>query len=145
PTSAPPPKKTPAPAATSSSAVTHSLSPAVQRIVTEKGLDPATVTGTGKDGRLTKGDVLAAGAPAKTPTPTTTPAPAPFVPVHSKQGDKKLVPMTTIRKKIAERLVQAQHNAAMLTTFNEIDMTKVIELRNKYKDSFKEKYGVSLG
>lgn len=129
----------------------QSLSPAVNRIVTEKGLDPATINGTGKDGRLTKGDVLNATpgtTPAATPAPTKsapTPAPAPFVPVNSKQGDKKLVPMTNIRKKIAEKLVQAQHNAAMLTTFNEVDMTKVNELRTKYKDSFKEKYGVSLG
>lgn len=119
----------------------------MNRIVTEKGLDPSTINGTGKDGRLTKGDVLnatpgAAPAPAQTKS---TPAPAPFVPVNSKQGDKKLVPMTNIRKKIAEKLVQAQHNAAMLTTFNEVDMTKVNELRAKYKDSFKEKYGVSLG
>jgi 2-oxoglutarate dehydrogenase E2 component (dihydrolipoamide succinyltransferase) len=63
----------------------------------------------------------------------------------SKQGDIKRVPMTSIRKRIAERLVQAQHTAAILTTFNEIDMTKVIELRAKYKDKFKEKYGVNLG
>lgn len=134
------------------------LSPAVQRVVTEKGIDPSTVQGTGKDGRLTKGDVLAAApgaahgissaaasqpsAPQQAPT-----AKAPtYVPSqNSKQGDKKLVPMTTIRKRIAERLVQAQHNAAMLTTFNEIDMTKLFELRAKYKEAFKEKYGVNLG
>lgn len=130
-------------------AANQSLSPAVNRIVTEKGLDPATINGTGKDGRLTKGDVLSATpgtAPAAAPTKSApSPAPTPFVPVNSKQGDKKLVPMTNIRKKIAEKLVQAQHNAAMLTTFNEVDMTKVNELRTKYKDSFKEKYGVSLG
>lgn len=139
-------KQPTAPVAQASSSSSASLSPAVQRIVTEKGLDPASLSGTGKDGRLTKGDVLMA-TPSTTPTSTKTPqtSPSPFVPTHSKQGDKKLVPMTTIRKKIAERLVAAQHNAAMLTTFNEIDMTKVFELRNKYKDSFKEKYGVSLG
>jgi 2-oxoglutarate dehydrogenase E2 component (dihydrolipoamide succinyltransferase) len=79
------------------------------------------------------------------PTQSKAPAPAYVPPALSKQGDKKLVPMTTIRKKIAERLVQAQHNAAMLTTFNEIDMTKLNELRSKYKESFKEKYGVGLG
>lgn len=149
---APAPAKTAAPAATAAPAPAQpsisaqTLSPAVNRIVTEKGLDPATVNGTGKDGRLTKGDVLAAqpgGAPAAQPAQAkSAPAPVPFV---SKQGDKKLVPMTNIRKKIAEKLVQAQHNAAMLTTFNEVDMTKINELRNKYKDSFKEKYGVSLG
>ncbi len=138
-----------APAQAQPSMNAQTLSPAVNRIVTEKGLDPATVNGTGKDGRLTKGDVLAAqpgGAPAAQPAQAkSAPAPAPFVPMVSKQGDKKLVPMTNIRKKIAEKLVQAQHNAAMLTTFNEVDMTKINELRNKYKDSFKEKYGVSLG
>ncbi|MFN8792005.1 MAG: 2-oxoglutarate dehydrogenase complex dihydrolipoyllysine-residue succinyltransferase [Bdellovibrionales bacterium] len=147
----------PAPAAMSASqgnGTSQPLSPAVQRIVTEKGLDPSSLSGTGKDGRLTKGDVLAATPAAATVTaPSASPASAPaksptpaFVPpALSKQGDKKLVPMTTIRKRIAERLVQAQHNAAMLTTFNEIDMTKLFELRAKYKDSFKEKYGVNLG
>ena len=126
--------------------------PAVQRIVAENNIDTSKIQGTGKDGRLTKSDVMnasQAGAATSAPAPTA-PAQAKSAPVYvppalSKQGDKKLVPMTTIRKKIAERLVQAQHNAAMLTTFNEIDMTKVNELRAKYKDSFKEKYGVGLG
>lgn len=125
-------------------------SPAVQRLVNEKGIDPATVQGTGLGGRLTKGDVLNAPTAATTSQPQAkAPAAQPLVtPVPrgpSKQGDIKRVPMTNIRKKIAERLVQAQHNAAILTTFNEIDMTKVIEIRNKYKDKFKEKYGVNLG
>ena len=126
--------------------------PAVQRIVAENNIDTSKIQGTGKDGRLTKSDVMnasQAGAATSAPAPAA-PAQAKSAPVYvppalSKQGDKKLVPMTTIRKKIAERLVQAQHNAAMLTTFNEIDMTKVNELRAKYKDSFKEKYGVGLG
>ena len=127
------------------------LSPAVQRVVSEKGIDPSTVTGTGKDGRLTKGDVLNAGAGGASisATPATeTPAPAPkpvSAPVSSKQGDIKIVPMTTIRKRIAERLVEAKNTTAMLTTFNEIDMTRVMDLRNKYKDKFKEKNGVNLG
>ncbi|MBK9323619.1 MAG: 2-oxoglutarate dehydrogenase complex dihydrolipoyllysine-residue succinyltransferase [Bdellovibrionaceae bacterium] len=128
------------------------LSPAVNRIVHEKGLDASTIPGTGKEGRLTKGDVLAASSPAMpvtvtAPTAQKTPAPSPVLTPRgpSKQGDKKLVPMTTIRKRIAERLVQAQHTAALLTTFNEIDMTKVTELRAKYKDKFKEKYGINLG
>lgn len=125
--------------------------PAVQRIVAENNVDLSKVQPTGKDGRFTKADVMnapqasiqttSAPAQAKAPAPTPTYVP----PGLSKQGDKKLVPMTTIRKRIAERLVQAQHTAAMLTTFNEIDMTKLNELRAKYKDSFKEKYGVSLG
>lgn len=149
----PPPTATPqAPAG----AASQHLSPAVNRIVTERGLDPATIAGTGKDGRLTKGDVLfatpgAAVAPAA-PAPAQERAKAPAAPTvvptprgPSKQGDKKLVPMTTIRKRIAEKLVQAQHTAALLTTFNEIDMSKATELRAKYKDKFKEKYGVNLG
>jgi 2-oxoglutarate dehydrogenase E2 component (dihydrolipoamide succinyltransferase) len=128
------------------------LSPAVSKIVAEKGIDPSTVSGTGKDGRLTKGDVMNAGGTAPT---ASAPAPAAAKPAAaptpivlrgpSKQGDEKRVPMTTIRKKIAEKLVQAQHTAAILTTFNEIDMTKATELRTKYKDKFKEKYGASLG
>lgn len=131
------------------------LSPAVQRIVTEKNLDPSAIQGTGKDGRLTKGDVLEAqaGAPAKA---AAAPAPAAKAPTAaatnamaargpSKQGDKNLVPMTTIRKRIAERLKEAQNTAALLTTFNEIDMSKVMELRGKYKDKFKERYGINLG
>lgn len=125
------------------------LSPAVQRVVNEKGVDPSTVTGTGLGGRLTKSDVANAQAtPAATPVPVAAKAPAPAAPVlrgPSKQGDVKRVPMTSIRKRIAERLVHAQQTAALLTTFNEIDMSKVIELRTKYKDKFKEKYGVNLG
>lgn len=134
-------------------------SPAVQRLINEKGIDPASLQGTGLGGRLTKGDVLQASSAVTSSTtpasaaPTTSaskteakaPASTPAVRGPSKQGDIKRVPMTNIRKKIAERLVQAQHNAAILTTFNEIDMSKMIELRNKYKDKFKEKYGVNLG
>ncbi len=126
-------------------------SPAVQRLVNEKGIDPASVQGTGLGGRLTKADVINAPVAATTTSqtqakaPTTQPLVTPTPRGPSKQGEIKRVPMTNIRKKIAERLVQAQHNAAILTTFNEIDMTKVIEIRNKYKDKFKEKYGVNLG
>ena len=126
-------------ASSSAGASTH-LSPAVQKIVTEKGIDPTTVAGTGKDGRLTKGDVLSATpAVAKAPSapqPGATPAPS---------ADEKRVPMSTIRKRIAERLVFSQQSTATLTTFNEIDMSKVMALRSRYKDQFKEKYGVGLG
>ncbi|MBX2987281.1 MAG: 2-oxoglutarate dehydrogenase complex dihydrolipoyllysine-residue succinyltransferase [Bdellovibrionaceae bacterium] len=134
------------------------LSPAVQRLVTETGADPAKIAGTGKDGRLTKGDVLAANAgggslqtttPAKEKPASAKPAAEPMFPGGSarasKQGEKKLVPMTTIRKRIAERLVEAKNTTAMLTTFNEIDMSRVMDLRNKYKDKFKEKNGINLG
>ncbi len=139
-------------AAASNQASTH-LSPAVQRIVSEKNIDTAGMQGTGKDGRLTKGDVQNAPAAAKASAPAGKPAAAPLVSAAdvmaprgaSRQGDKKLVPMTTIRKKIAEKLKEAQNTSALLTTFNEIDMGKVVELRTKYKEKFKEKYGLSLG
>jgi 2-oxoglutarate dehydrogenase E2 component (dihydrolipoamide succinyltransferase) len=132
------------------------LSPAVQRVVSEKGIDPSTVAGTGRDGRLTKSDVMNAPAAGygNAAAPATAPAAgkAPAAPVQaptlrgpSKQGDEKRVPMSTIRRKTAERLKQAQNTAAILTTFNEVDMSKAIELRGKYKDKFKEKYGTSLG
>lgn len=135
------------------------LSPAAQRVVSERGLDASTIAGTGKDGRVTKGDALAAPAPsgassngaapaaAKAPAPAK-PAAEPLFPSagrSTQQGEKKLVPMTTIRKKIAERLVEAKNSTAMLTTFNEIDMSRLMEVRTKYKDKFKEKYGVNLG
>lgn len=142
----------PASSPAASKETSQHLSPAVQRIVTEKNLDPAAISGTGKDGRLTKGDVLDAqagqkAAPAATAAPAKPAAPT-VVPVAtgpSKQGDKKLVPMTTIRKRISEKLKEAQNTSALLTTFNEIDMGKVMDLRGKYKDKFKEKYGVNLG
>lgn len=131
------------------------LSPAVQRVVAERGIDPSTVQGTGRDGRLTKADVANTtpsggyGGTAQTPAPAAkeskAPVQAPALRGPSKQGDEKRVPMTTIRKKTAERLKQAQNTAAILTTFNEVDMSKAIELRGKYKDKFKEKYGTSLG
>lgn len=123
------------------------LSPSVQKAVTEKGLDPASISGTGRDGRLTKSDVAnAQPAPAAAPAKTPSPAPAPKAfNGPSKQGDEKRVAMTTIRKKTAERLKAAQNTAAILTTFNEVDMSKANELRTKYKDRFKEKYGTSLG
>ncbi len=146
PASAPPASAAPTPAANANT----TLSPAVQRIVNEKGLKASTIQGTGPRDRVTKEDALNAKAPAASAPAAKAPATAPTyvtpsVSGPSKQGDIKRVPMTNIRKKIAERLVQAQHNAASLTTFNEIDMTKVIELRTKYKDKFKEKYGVNLG
>lgn len=137
------------------------MSPAVRRVVDESGVNPAGVKGTGKDGRLTKADVEQA---ARTQAPAgasaaNIPASAngtaakakseiPPLPVKSpRAGSNEIVrkPMTTIRKRIAERLVQAQHTAAILTTFNEVDMTAVMELRERYKDQFKKKYDVSLG
>lgn len=123
------------------------LSPSVQKVVAERGLDAKQISGTGKDGRLTKEDVLKAPAASKDAAPAAAKAPvsAPSMSGPSKQGDEKRVPMNNIRKKIAERLVFSQQSTATLTTFNEIDMSRVMELRAKYKDKFKEKHGVGLG
>jgi 2-oxoglutarate dehydrogenase E2 component (dihydrolipoamide succinyltransferase) len=122
---------------------TLNLSPSVRRIVDEKGIDPTAVSGTGKDGRLTKKDVLDI-------QPKTIVIPEPIkAPATDKKaqpaGSINRVPMTTIRKKIAERLVQAQQTAAILTTFNEVDMSAVMDIRAKYKDHFEKKHNVKLG
>ena len=119
------------------------LSPAVQRLASENNINTQGMTGTGLGGRLVKEDLQNAKPAPAAPQAAKAPlAPAKtLVPV----GTKERVPMTTIRKKIAERLVMAQKTAAILTTFNEIDMTKVIEIRNKYKEKFKEKNGINLG
>ncbi len=121
------------------------LSPAVRRLVTEHDLDPAAITGTGKDGRLTKEDVLAyletmADPPVSEPE---APAPPP-APATSSDGERR-EPMSQIRTRIAERLVSAQQTAAMLTTFNEVDMSGIFDLRAKYKEMFADVHGVSLG
>ena len=124
-------------------APTDALSPAVRRLVTEHELDPATIAGTGKDGRLTKGDVLAhldSASPEPEPKPEPkTPPPAPS------SVDERREPMSQIRTRIAQRLVSAQQTAALLTTFNEVDMSGIFELRAKYKEPFAEVHGVSLG
>ncbi|MEY4374548.1 MAG: 2-oxoglutarate dehydrogenase, component, dihydrolipoamide succinyltransferase, partial [Candidatus Eisenbacteria bacterium] len=122
------------------------LSPAVRRIVEERGLDPAAIAGTGPHGRVLKEDALAA-APAA-PAQPTAPAPASAAPSASPADtdeDVRVVPMNRIRQRIAERLVQAQHTAAILTTFNEIDMSRVMELRARHKDAFEKSHGVKLG
>ncbi len=125
----------PASNAAAPSAKSDDLSPAVRRVVAEKGLDPAAIAGTGKDGRITKWDAEGTGSKPATSSPV---APAAV-------GGVRRVPMTTIRKRIAERLVHAQHTSAILTTFNEIDMTAVMEARTKYKEKFEKKHGVGLG
>lgn len=122
------------------------LSPAVRRLVTEHDLDPAAITGTGKDGRLTKGDVLAYLESAASDPPVSEPeAPAPPpAPAVSSDGERR-EPMSQIRTRIAERLVSAQQTAAMLTTFNEVDMSGIFDLRAKYKEMFADVHGISLG
>jgi 2-oxoglutarate dehydrogenase E2 component (dihydrolipoamide succinyltransferase) len=146
--------ETPAPAAASEELLTpaQTMSPAVRRAVLEHGVDPSTIKGTGKDGRLTKEDVLAAAeakakGPAPAPAPAPTPAPAPAAPAtggSAARGTER-VKMTRMRQTIAKRLKAAQDNAALLTTFNDCDMSAVIEARDKYKDLFAKKHDIRLG
>ncbi|MDQ8197595.1 2-oxoglutarate dehydrogenase complex dihydrolipoyllysine-residue succinyltransferase [Pelagicoccus enzymogenes] len=123
------------------------VSPAVRRIAEEEKIDPAKVEGTGKDGRVTKGDMLKAGSsrmPAEEEKKPAASAPAPAKPASSGERTTRKR-MTPLRAKIAERLVAAQQEAAMLTTFNEVDMSAVMGLRKKYQDAFVKKNGVKLG
>ncbi len=143
------------PSAAAGTTDTRPKSPAVARMSAENNIDTAGIPGTGRDGRLTKGDLIqhqeggtspkpssppiAAPAPAAAPAAAKIPAPA--------AGERRVrrEKMTRIRQRIAERLVEAQHTAAMLTTFNEVDMTEVMELRKKYKEPFAKNHGVNLG
>ena len=136
----------------------YGLSPAVRRLVTENDLDPAAITGTGKDGRLTKEDVLAyldseVAEVADPPVSETDDEPqeaqksqkvSETPPAVSSDGERR-EPMSQIRTRIAERLVSAQQTAAMLTTFNEVDMSGIFDLRAKYKERFADVHGISLG
>lgn len=136
------PAPTPAPVAASAPAA-EKLSPAVQKMVGDNNLNPASIAGTGKDGRVTKGDVinhLESPAPVAKPT-----APAAPVVARAAGPREEKVKMSRLRQKIAERLKEAQNTAAMLTTFNEVDMTAVMEMRNSYKDVFEKKHGTKLG
>lgn len=146
------PAPSPAPAAKEAPsadqvAAAQTLSPAVRRAVLEHGVDPSTIKGTGKDGRLTKEDVLAAAkakgdpAPAPAPAPAASPAPA----AAGVGRNEERVKMTRMRQTIARRLKGAQEEAALLTTFNDCDMSAVIEARTKYKDLFAKKHNIRLG
>jgi 2-oxoglutarate dehydrogenase E2 component (dihydrolipoamide succinyltransferase) len=117
--------------------------PAARRVAKEKGVDPATVAGTGPAGRVTKADVEAAAAP-RSAEPAPRPAAAPTVLATAGRPERR-VPMTRLRARIAERLVEAQQTAAMLTTFNEVDLAAVSALRARYKDRFEKEHGVKLG
>ena len=110
------------------------LSPSVKRIIEEKNIDINTISGSGKDGRIVKGDLLDAMGQNFAPTQA-----------RATKGNEERVKMTRLRATIAKRLKEAQNNAAMLTTFNEIDMTRIIEMRADYKDGFQKRYGVKLG
>ncbi|WP_176595122.1 2-oxoglutarate dehydrogenase complex dihydrolipoyllysine-residue succinyltransferase [Sphingobium sp. 15-1] len=123
------------------------LSPAVRRLVLEHGLDPSKIKGTGKDGRLTKDDVVAAAAAgtAKAAASAAAAAPAAAAPTAGPSRAQERVKMTRLRQTVAKRLKEAQNNAALLTTYNDVDMTNVIEARAKYKDLFEKKHGVRLG
>jgi len=137
------PAPTPIAAAVADAAA--ALSPAVRRVVLEHGIDPATVKGSGKDGRITKEDVLAAAA-AKSATPApAVAAPAAAAPAASGERGEERVKMTRLRQTIARRLKDAQDTAALLTTFNDCDMSAVMAAREKFKDSFEKKHGVKLG
>jgi len=122
------------------------LSPAVRRLLAEHDLDPGVIPATGKGGRLTKEDVLAY-IERRKPTAAAAPAPRAEAPAPASapgEGEER-VPMTPIRRRIAERLVQAQQTAAILTTFNEIDMSAVLALRAAHRESFQKKHGIGLG
>ncbi len=135
---------TPAEEAAARGGAADKLSPAVRRLVEEHGLDAAMIPGSGRDGRITKADVMQFLERGKTPTPTPTPAPSAPAPVAGSRGERR-VPMTRLRARIADRMVEAQHAAAMLTSFNEVDLGEVMRLRKQYRDSFEKKYGVRIG
>ncbi|WP_088148642.1 2-oxoglutarate dehydrogenase complex dihydrolipoyllysine-residue succinyltransferase, partial [Achromobacter denitrificans] len=127
--------------APASKAAAGVASPAAAKILAEKGVDAATVSGSGRDGRVTKGDALAANAaPAKAAAAPVAP------PTLSLDGrPEQRVPMSRLRARIAERLLQSQQENAILTTFNEVNMQAVIDLRAKYKDKFEKEHGIKLG
>jgi 2-oxoglutarate dehydrogenase E2 component (dihydrolipoamide succinyltransferase) len=135
-------------AATQAPTQSDALAPSVRRLVSEHGLSPADIAATGKDGRLTKGDVLAAvsgQAQAQTQAPQI-PAAQTARPAGTDQSAREeRVKMTRLRQTIARRLKESQNTAAQLTTFNEVDMSALMQLRSEYKDLFEKKYGVRLG
>ena len=151
PTAAAPAPATPvaAPTAATENYATGHASPAAAKILAEKGIPAATVAGTGKDGRVTKEDALGASTPAAAPAPSATPS-APVVASQatatgsSVRGQRR-EKMSSLRKTVSRRLVAVKNETAMLTTFNEVNMKPIMDLRSKFKDQFKEKHGVGLG
>ena len=134
----------PAAAAPASTAAAGVASPAASKILAEKGVDAASVSGTGRDGRVTKGDALAASAQPKAAPAKAAAAPAPTTLSLDGRPEQR-VPMSRLRARIAERLLQSQQENAILTTFNEVNMQAVIDLRAKYKDKFEKEHGIKLG
>jgi 2-oxoglutarate dehydrogenase E2 component (dihydrolipoamide succinyltransferase) len=153
PAAAPPPPAAAAPAAAAAAPkaapADAPLAPSVRKISAESGIDAATVPGSGKDGRVTKGDMLAAiEKAASAPTPINQPAAAVQVRAPSPADDaarEERVKMTRLRQTIARRLKEVQNTAAMLTTFNEVDMSHIMAMRAQYKDVFEKKHGAKLG
>jgi 2-oxoglutarate dehydrogenase E2 component (dihydrolipoamide succinyltransferase) len=150
----------PAPAQAASASVGGAMSgvamPAAAKMMAEQGIAAGQVAGTGRDGRITKGDVIATAASAtRAPAPATAPSPAarPALPEVKAPIDlsdlanrpEQRVPMSRLRQRVAERLVQSQSTAAILTTFNEVNMAPLMDLRSKYKDRFEKEHGVKLG
>ena len=150
---APAAASTPAPAAapttTTENYATGHASPAASKILAEKGIDSATLAGTGKDGRVTKEDAMSASAPVASPASVTSPSPAvSAAPVMATVSGARAVrreKMSSLRKTVSRRLVSVKNETAMLTTFNEVNMKPIMDLRSKFKDQFKEKHGVGLG
>lgn len=150
---APAAASTPAPAAapttTTENYATGHASPAASKILAEKGIDSATLAGTGKDGRVTKEDAMSASAPVASPASVASPSPAvSAAPVVNSVSGARAVrreKMSSLRKTVSRRLVAVKNETAMLTTFNEVNMKPIMDLRSKFKDQFKEKHGVGLG
>src|SRR6185437_4763157 len=155
-----PPSTAPTAAAPPSAPAPAAALPAARKVIAETGVDPATIAGTGRGGRITKGDALAAAsastpaaaapgpaAPAAPAARAPSPARAPAVQLPAALGSRpeQRVPMSRLRARVAERLVQSQSTAAILTTFNEVNMQPVIDLRNRYKERFEKEHGVKLG
>jgi len=128
---------------------TGHASPAASKILAEKGIPAATVAGTGKDGRVTKEDAMGASTPAAVPAPSATPSVAATSPAVAPTGSsvrgQRREKMSSLRKTVSRRLVAVKNETAMLTTFNEVNMKPIMDLRSKFKDQFKEKHGVGLG
>ncbi len=138
------PSASAAPAPTTARA-TDKVAPSVGRIAAENGVNPADIPGSGKGGRATKGDALAYVASTPSPAPSQTRAPEPAHVPRALGPREERVKMTRLRQTIARRLKEAQNTAAMLTTFNDVDMSEVMELRKRHKEAFEKKHGVKLG